>query len=366
MEVRRLPRHKLFLSALLLGTVAGVALTLIQFRQNRLDTVLLAAIRRDNTAVALEMLNDGADPNAEAWIGAPNSPETLVVDIGFWLRHQRRPEKGFRAPALYLVLTGPFRLNPERRAGGRFPRYAIPGARNFSRQENVPLVKALLDRGADPNRHPGRTSPLHLAVRLDYRDTVRLLLERHADPNVLDDSHFTPLMAASPACAALLIQHGADVNAKGYQGLTPLMVAAADPGVSGEARLTTLLEHGANVNARDVYGQTPLMHAATIRAAWLLLEHGADINARTPSGVTALMMDCANYSQPELPRFLVEQGAQLSIKDRAGKSAIDYASDRQRVGLCRFLADATARESRAGQINRHGPAGTETRLPDPR
>ncbi len=74
-----------------------------------------------------------------------------------------------------------------------------------------------------------------------------------------------------------MLTHGANVNAQGERGWTPLLYAIYWHRLK-TARL--LLEHGADANAKSEYGQTPLICAfespALIR---LLLEHGADVNA---------------------------------------------------------------------------------------
>ncbi len=60
-----------------------------------------------------------------------------------------------------------------------------------------------------------------------------------------------------PQIAALLIRHGADVNAAADDGSTPLHTQVAD----GEERLDVievLLEHGADKTRRDKRGLTPL------------------------------------------------------------------------------------------------------------
>jgi len=95
----------------------------------------------------------------------------------------------------------------------------------------------------------------------------------------------TPLYFAAQAgnldIAAVLITHGADVNALSQWG-TPLHIAARR-GHSSIARL--LLENGANPNAiGGDYDHTP-MHEAAYRGAVevgeLLIEHGGDIIARS-------------------------------------------------------------------------------------
>lgn len=90
------------------------------------------------------------------------------------------------------------------------------------------------------------------------------------------------------AMVELLIQNGADVNAQGADGETPLHVAI---GAENEKIAEVLIKNGADLNAKDRSGRTPL-HLATeqssIKMVELLAKNGADLNAKDRKGRTPL------------------------------------------------------------------------------
>lgn len=89
----------------------------------------------------------------------------------------------------------------------------------------TPIVKALLDAGADPyfvdpddyTEH----YPLHMACNRRQADEVRLLVEHGADVNIACSSGYTPIMHVhrdDVEIARFLVEHGADVDAKNKLG----------------------------------------------------------------------------------------------------------------------------------------------------
>ncbi|MGD1072279.1 MAG: ankyrin repeat domain-containing protein, partial [Bryobacteraceae bacterium] len=105
-------------------------------------------------------------------------------------------------------------------------------------------------------------SPLMYAAALGSPESMRLLLDAGADPNLANQFGATPLMwcAGDAVKVRMLLAKGAQVNVRSKLGRTPLLVAATYDGSTEAARL--LIEKGADVNAVDEGGGSVLEQAA--------------------------------------------------------------------------------------------------------
>jgi ankyrin repeat protein len=103
---------------------------------------------------------------------------------------------------------------------------------------------------------------LVVAAQGCHTDTVQKLMTMGAKANALRGGRSALFMAVWNHCgdaATLLVERGADVNAKGSDGRTALMQAAGD----GRTDLVQLLmDHGADMEAKDDAGRTAWMYAA--------------------------------------------------------------------------------------------------------
>jgi hypothetical protein len=147
----------------------------------------------------------------------------------------------------------------------------------------------------------GRTQLHHCAINGLTTSVKRLLSIRNINVNVKDDEYgMTPLHYAAfkghIEIARLLLQNGAEVNAKSNRGSTPLYCAALNGHVD---ILHLLVKNGADLEAQNDDGWRAL-HIAALHGhlpfiQQLISRYHVDINARMNNGETALMLARARF-----------------------------------------------------------------------
>ena len=129
-----------------------------------------------------------------------------------------------------------------------------------------------------------------------------------------NNNGYTPLALAEFASnhnkmAQLLLEHGADVNARGITGTTPLFWAVMR-GQKDDVKL--LLDHGADPNLANAFGDTPLICAVSLGYLSLvppLVEKGADVNAQNQSTMRALGIAMSKPEDDSIVDYLKKHGA---------------------------------------------------------
>lgn len=152
-----------------------------------------------------------------------------------------------------------FGVSPnERDSNGETPVFYLLAHRS-SREEAMPLLRLLRERGADINSAVNywNESPLFPAVRESFTEAASFLLSQGLDAKQVSQLGETPLHLAAEKwdehIVRALVKAGADVNAPNKQQKTPLMLAAH---ANRLKVVEALLDAGANPYLKDNKGKT--------------------------------------------------------------------------------------------------------------
>lgn len=239
----------------------------------------------------------------------------------------------------------------------------------------VAAVALLLEHGANANASLRSGSTLlHDAAMRNDPDIASLLLDHEADIEAGErGSRMTPLAQAafsgSTETAAVLLQRGASVGVRCWEGETSLHLAAKRGHVE-VVRL--LLDHGADINEAGNASHSTALHCAVMKSrvevGALLLQRGADPNKKDEPGYAPLHW-AAREKNALLVQRLLEHGADANALDRHGRSPLEIAGNHAEItGLIQRHAEArpaslpsAMRDSPAS----HRPAEGKTPAVDP-
>ncbi|KIW24644.1 uncharacterized protein PV07_10348 [Cladophialophora immunda] len=324
-------------------------------------------------------------------------PIIIAIEKGYpkiaeiLLRHGSNPdtEDEYGTALLQSVQFGRLdiaRLLLERNADANKVRpKTIPAIVEAAAGENLEMIELLLKHGADPEKREMADAPsgfqrtaLHLAVHYGLMKTVKLLLDRGANPNAVDGDGWTAIWAAAVYGDVEIARHLAQAKANldsvcGELNHAPLHVGAQNPEL-----VRVLLEYGADVNQESDSG-TPIELAATdnhaeslalmladkrakpdfksdklakvfrtaiikgyVKVANLLLEAGMDVNCKMLEG-DPILVAALERDNAEMVEVLLQYRPDLTVENPPGESVLHGITEDTPKESIKRLVNAGAR-----------------------
>jgi ankyrin repeat protein len=168
-------------------------------------------------------------------------------------------------------------------------------------------------------------------------------------PAAVSDQFYAAIRSNDNTQVETLLRNGAAVEVRDRRGgATPLMHAAAFGSIE---TMRLLLDKGADVNARSTAGATALMWAATdLSKVRLLIDRGADVNAVSESGRTALMLAAMSEGSGPIVRLLLSHGAKAQVVDKEKATTMTAATFGNDSDSITQLVEAGADVNRADAL----------------
>ena len=225
----------------------------------------------------------------------------------------------------------------------------------------------LINHGAivDAVNDIGET-PLLIACNTGQTESVKVLLELKADPNIANIDGCTSLHSAVAANSSTkvlqtIINHGAKLNATNTRGRTALLLscfygqmdavkvlleAGADPCIADEEgfsclhaaidgqcskdTLQALIDHGVHVDTKRKDGTNALLSACRrgqSECVKFLVKSGADVNIDKPNGDTSLHVAVRGHCHKEALQTIIQQGVNVNAINKNSQTALIHACD---------------------------------------
>ena len=300
------------------------------------ETLLHLAAEQDKVYIIANLLDKGADINAQDFSGATPLARALFV-------------KKSRDAAIYLITRGAdINLKMNKGNTGSAPLHLASSIKS-----DWPVAFSLLRAGADVNAVDSRRrTALHIAAASGNTVLLPRLIDAGADLNKRDEDALTALDAAyienRMSAVKILLSSGASLKNSRLIDWRALFIAAVD--FSHPSLAETLLRppHSHSADARDSFNKTSVLHYYTdsptlLEAADISLERlvqsGVKVNGQDRQGQTALHYAVC-MSNHRAAEELLRAGADPDLENQAGASPLYIAHVRGDSQIVQALKNA--------------------------
>lgn len=219
---------------------------------------------------------------------------------------------------------------------------------NLGNRTLVPLIVAircrnqqktefLLSKGADPNICVPRTqqTALHIAIiKKMPTQTLEVLLNAGANVHCLDNEGRSPLHMAN-FCASINLDNASTLTGSGAKAKlpTPMPIVQDTVGSENLRCADILLQHGADIQARDNRGWSVLHYQADKLCDAFFLKwycgQGCDVNWEDENKETPIFKAIASKSnarlKPVIVKTILSLGASVNLVNSQGQSPLGLA-----------------------------------------
>ena len=211
---------------------------------------------------------------------------------------------------------------------------------------NFEAIEALVENGADVNMVDPITknSLLMTAISAKQTDLAKLLIEKKANVSLVNKEGKTALLLAYDqqdlSMMKLLLQNGAKLAViDKTKNSIVIFKITGDEVMPIEFPIT-------EITALSI--DTPLtfaLRATNFEAIKALVENGEDINLTNRFNKNTLLISMVYAKQPDMVKFLLDKGAEMSALNNEGVTALSIAYSQQDSSIMKLLLQKGAKSA---------------------